>query len=169
MSSDHPEPDVLAAFGRGDLPPPERVAVAEHLKACDTCCGALGPGRNETLATVSPDDPVDSLLQQTNALEFAKSNTPGAFAAASVIEKMQKQNRVVAAICEGQGILATHGVLNGKSVATHAATRDLPAIKSLPIKWKDKDVVIDGKVVTASGPDHAVEFADALLKVMRLE
>lgn len=71
---------------------------------------------------------------------------------------------MLAAICEGQGILATHGALNDKSVATRAATREYPAIGAMHIKWENKDVVVDGRVVTASSPEHTLAFADALIR-----
>lgn len=102
-----------------------------------------------------------------NTQEFTRPNTPGTYAAGTVIDKFRKQNAVVAAICEGQAVLLTHGALNGKSVASHAATREFAANRSLPIKWTDKDVEIDGKVVTASAPEHAAAFADAILKAMQ--
>lgn len=97
--------------------------------------------------------------------EFASGK--GGYAAATVIDRFRKKNAVLAAICEGEGVLAVHGFLNGKSAAGNPAIRDNPSVRSLPIKWSERTVETDGRVVTASAPEHATAFADALLKVLR--
>jgi serine/threonine-protein kinase len=96
---------------------------------------------------------------------------PGGVAARAVIEKMRRQNRVVAAICEGRGVLAKNGVLSGKAVASRPAAQDLirghPEFQTGDIHWQEKGVVTDGKLVTAAYPDDAEEFATALLKALK--
>ena len=95
---------------------------------------------------------------------------PGGVAERAVIERMRRQNRVVAAICEGRGVLAKNGVLYGKAVASRPAAQDLirghPEFQTGDIHWQEKGVVTDGKLVTAAYPDDAEEFAAALLKAL---
>ena len=123
--------------------------------------------------------PVDVLLSpdldvsEFDAIVFVGRFTPefrlpgrGGVAAAAVIEKFRRQNGVIAAICEGQGVLAVHGILNGKSVATNRPTRDNPTLESLPIQWTEKTVETDLRVVTAAAPEYAGQFADAILKAI---
>ncbi|VTR91879.1 serine threonine protein kinase : Serine/threonine protein kinase OS=Pirellula staleyi (strain ATCC 27377 / DSM 6068 / ICPB 4128) GN=Psta_4559 PE=3 SV=1: Pkinase: DJ-1_PfpI [Gemmata massiliana] len=86
-----------------------------------------------------------------------------------VIQKMRVAGKPVAAICVGQGVLATHGVLKGKKVAPcdHLFKKHpfLPWDK-MNVTWDKPGVTVDGKVVTASGPPDAVPFADAILKLI---
>jgi serine/threonine-protein kinase len=46
----HPSTETLAAFARGDLPPAELSAVAEHVGACAGCCAALRAVPDDTFA-----------------------------------------------------------------------------------------------------------------------
>jgi putative intracellular protease/amidase len=93
----------------------------------------------------------------------------GSFAAGRVIERMRQDGKPVAAICVGQGVLITHGALRGRYAALCKPLQEKhPFITDSRsfIKWEDKPVVVDGKIVTAAGPEHAREFADALVKLM---
>ncbi len=87
----------------------------------------------------------------------------------SVISKMQSSGKVVAAICVGQSVLGSHEVLRGKRAAhcpplfNNFGWLENPGSS---IKWEKRGVVTDGKVVTAAGPEHASDFADAILKVI---
>lgn len=77
--------------------------------------------------------------------------------------------KVLAAICLAGIILANAGVLKGRK-ATVWDSGDLSNVKHLESKgavFADNDVVVDGKLVTASGP-HAARFfgkeIDSMLK-----
>jgi len=104
-----------------------------------------------------------------DAREFAMPGSGGAFAARRAIDRFRSQNGVVAAFCEGEGVLAANGVLNGKQVAAHPGIRNAPEVRNLAILWQDKNVIADGKVITGSAPEHAAAFADAIVKVLRSE
>jgi serine/threonine-protein kinase len=49
----HPSLETLAAFVRGDLPPAELSAVAEHVGACDSCCAALRAIPDDTFGNLA--------------------------------------------------------------------------------------------------------------------
>jgi serine/threonine-protein kinase len=59
----HPDPRTLAAFARGDLPPDELAAVAEHVNGCDTCCAVLRDTPDDSLVglarAAAADTPTD--------------------------------------------------------------------------------------------------------------
>jgi len=76
------------------------------------------------------------------------------------------QGKVLAAICIAPGILAAAGVLNNKKVTVWSSAMDKSFIRILEksgAKYLDKSVVSDGKIITASGPDAAQEFAQAII------
>lgn len=51
--STHPAADQLSAFARGNLPPGEFEAVAEHIAACDSCCIAVKRVRGDSIVISS--------------------------------------------------------------------------------------------------------------------
>jgi len=55
---DHPSPEQLTAFARGQLAAADLEAVERHIAGCDACCRALG---------AIPDDTVLQWLRQANA------------------------------------------------------------------------------------------------------
>ena len=90
-------------------------------------------------------------------------------AARQVIGKAREKQKVLAAICLGEVVLAEHGALDGKEVAHNSTVaQKYPRMKEFTLKYS-KSVVTDGKVVTASGPEDAVLFAEALLKAIGAE
>lgn len=84
-----------------------------------------------------------------------------------VAVEFARAGKVLGAICVAPVILAAAGVLAGRRVTVFPSERDtLLARKALPQR---QDVVIDGKVVTASGPKHAAAFGKALVEVLALQ
>lgn len=78
-----------------------------------------------------------------------------------------RAGKVLGAICVAPAILAKAGVLAGRKATVFPTEREtLLARKALPQR---QDVVIDGKVVTASGPRHAAAFGKALIEVLALQ
>ena len=81
-----------------------------------------------------------------------------------IVKEFFDQHKVLGAICIAPSILANAGVLKGKK-----ATCFLSEKKNLQVGGADyinKGVVIDGKTVTAQGPDFAQEFGEAVAKVL---
>lgn len=96
-------------------------------------------------------------------------NGRGSHAVGRVIQRMQDAGKPVGAIGVGQGALAAHGALRGKRAAhCRPLFEKYPflAWNKMQITWEKPGVVVDDKVVTASGPREAVPFADAVLKLI---
>lgn len=73
------------------------------------------------------------------------------------------QNKVLGAICISPAILANAGVLKGKKATVWASNMDKSAVKMLEsggADYQTEKVVIDGKIVTANGPEAARRFAE---------
>ena len=142
--------------------PGEPVPINVHLSAV-----LAGKNLDEYSAVVFTGLNIDEYI----------GNGRGADEAKELIKRMRAADKPVAAICVGEGVLAFHGALWKKRAAfsEHLFKRfpptrypDLTGFRS-EIRWDKWDrssVVIDGKIITASGPGEAVPFADAILKVI---
>jgi len=74
--------------------------------------------------------------------------------------------RVVAAICIAPSTLARAGVLKDRRATSFPSqTDDLRACGAL---WTGARVEVDGTVITASGPEAAVEFGEAIANALDL-
>ena len=83
------------------------------------------------------------------------------------------RGNVIAAICTGQEVLLTHGLLARREVAVCPLVKDQWRYQEDGIRptW-DRKVVTDGagrnaSFVTAAGPDYAHQFADAIAAILK--
>lgn len=90
-------------------------------------------------------------FDDANALNLAK-----AFA---------EKGKVVAAICIAPSTLANAGLLEGKNATSFSSERS--NLENKGAKFSDKKVVVDGKIITARGPEAAKEFGQAIAKALK--
>ena len=86
-----------------------------------------------------------------------------------VIKEAVKQNKVLAAICISPVILAKAGVLNGKKATVWTNPLNKEPKKILEENgaiFTEQNVVVDGNIITANGPDAATEFGKKLVEVL---
>lgn len=85
-------------------------------------------------------------------------------AAHEIARSFFKTNKLVAAICWASAILANAGVLRGKSATSwDGAKNDL--VKN-GAKYTGESVTVDGNIITANGPDVAMEFGQEIAKYL---
>jgi len=72
--------------------------------------------------------------------------------------------KLTAAICIAPATLANAGVLKGKQATSFASS--LPILKAKGAVPSNENVVVDGNIVTAIGPDAAKTFGDTLVEVL---
>ncbi|MFH1890824.1 MAG: DJ-1/PfpI family protein [Candidatus Kuenenbacteria bacterium] len=78
-------------------------------------------------------------------------------------------DRILAAICIAPLILAKAGVLVGKRATVWTDSPDGDPVKILQDSravYTAQDVVVDGKIVTANGPQAARQFANAIVDLL---
>jgi len=88
----------------------------------------------------------------------------------NLIKETIKQNKILAAICVSPVILAKAGILKNKKATVWWSSLDKKPLKILEensVEFVDKNVVSDGKIITANGPAAAKEFGESILKVIR--
>jgi len=80
----------------------------------------------------------------------------------NIHEVIRLYNGLLAAICIAPAILAKAGVLQGKKATVWSSILEKETIKILKengAQYTDKDVVVDGNIITANGPEAAENFS----------
>ncbi|MCH8741874.1 DJ-1/PfpI family protein [Patescibacteria group bacterium] len=122
---------------------------------------------------------VDLLLDDLNVGDYNAVLFIGGSGAAKYIDDSQahqiakevvQKDILLGAICIAPVILAKAGVLSGKKATVWADNMDKSAVKVLKeegVKYQSDPVVIDGKIITADGPDSAKSFAEAVIEALK--
>jgi len=76
------------------------------------------------------------------------------------------QGKVTAAICIAPSILARAGVLKGRKATVWKGETFTAILAEGGARLGDGDVVVDGKIVTADGPEAAASFAAKVIEAM---
>ena len=98
----------------------------------------------------------------SGALKYTEDETCWKIAQESV-----QKNKVLGAICIGPVIMARAGVLSGKKATVWSSPLDKSAVKILKEEgaiFEDNQVVQDGNIITANGPQVARKFGETILK-----
>lgn len=82
----------------------------------------------------------------------------------SMLNEAVKQNKIVGAICFAPVTLANAGILSGKKATVFASETKKLADKGA--ECTGKDVERDGNIITASGPQAAKEFGNAIASAL---
>ncbi len=83
----------------------------------------------------------------------------------SIARETVNTGKLLCAICIAPVTLAHAGVLNGKRATVWLSERDELEVDGA--QYTGKDVEIDGKIITANGPDAAAAFAEAIVKALQ--
>jgi protease I len=84
-----------------------------------------------------------------------------------IIQDAIKSRKIVGAICAATRILAKADALEGKKATGWNGDDELEKIyKEHGATFMAKNVVTDGNIITAVGPDAAQEFGQAILQVL---
>ena len=116
---------------------------------------------------------IDCTVRQADAAQYdALAIAGGAGAPAhlwdsaplqALVRAFHAAGKPVAAICLSGAVLARAGVLGGRRATVYAAPRALLELKKAGATYVGEPVVVDGPVITASGPEAAAAFGTALL------
>ena len=84
-----------------------------------------------------------------------------------LIEDFNEQGKIIAAICIAPAaVLAKTSVLQGKKVTTWVGHGARPALEKAGADYVEEPVVVDGKIITADGPESAKAFAQKIIEVL---
>ncbi len=81
-----------------------------------------------------------------------------------IAREAYQKGKIIGAICLAPGVLAEADIVDGVRVtAFHTARSKLVQAGAV---FVDEDVVVDGNIITASGPQAARKFANEILKAL---
>jgi protease I len=116
---------------------------------------------------------VDKLIDELNAKDFDALVFIGGGGASEyfdspvtikIAKDFHEGKKVLSAICIAPKILSNAGLLKGIRFCSFPSVKD-DIIKEGGI-YENKGVVISGKIITSSGPEHATDFAKAIVKML---
>lgn len=84
--------------------------------------------------------------------------------ALSLVKTAFEKGKVIGAICIGPSILANAGILSGKKATAFSSEQD--NLQSKGAQFTSEAVTVDGKIVTANGPQSATEFGRKIVDVL---
>lgn len=85
-----------------------------------------------------------------------------------LITKFAKAKKPLGAICVSTRILAHAGILKNKQATGWDGDNELAGIyKEYGVHYVPKDVVVDGNIITATGPNAAREFAEYIITLLQ--
>jgi len=84
--------------------------------------------------------------------------------ALNLAEETYDSGKVVGAICIAPSILANAGILEGKK--TTAFSSEAGNLQAKGAIYIGEPVTVDGRIITASGPQAAGEFGEAIIKIL---
>ena len=81
----------------------------------------------------------------------------------TLIQEMNRDEKVVAAICLSGAVLANAGVLQTKRATVYSTPESLQSLKDGKAQYVKEHVVQDGRIITADGPQAAQKFGEAIV------
>jgi protease I len=157
----------------------ERVELIEPRKALDeagatTDLISLKPG---TITTFNHFDPaeterVDKAVEEVDASDYDALLIPGGVGnpdqlrgdenMVAFVRDFFEQGKPVAAICHAPWVLIDAGVVSGRTMTSWpTVSTDL---RNAGANWVDKEVVVDGGLVTSRKPDDIPAFNEKMIE-----
>jgi protease I len=114
---------------------------------------------------------VDRTVEQVSADEYDGLLVPGGFInpdllrqsapARGLVREFVESGKPVVTLCHGPWVLASAGVLQGRTLTSWAGIRD--DVVNAGATWLDQEVVRDGNLTTSRGPQDMAAFIPAML------
>lgn len=81
------------------------------------------------------------------------------------VREMFEKGKIIASICHGGWVLVSAGILKGKTVTGFSAIKD--DLINAGAKFLDKEVVVDGNLITSRNPFDLPAFCAEIIKKLR--
>ena len=116
---------------------------------------------------------VDAQAEAVSAVEFDAVIVPGGYAPdmmrrheamVRLVREAAQHGKVVAAICHAGWMLASADVVRGKEVTSFFSIKD--DMVHAGARWVDREVVVDGTLITSRKPDDLPAFCRAIVRAL---
>jgi len=81
------------------------------------------------------------------------------------VQAMHQQDKPIAVICHGPWLLASAGLVKGRTLTSWPSLQD--DLRNAGAQWVDQEVVVDGKLVSSRKPDDIPAFNREMLRVIQ--
>ncbi len=129
---------------------------------------APGPVTASRGTVLVPDTTIEAVADQAFDLIVLPGGLPGADHLAAdprlrrLLQRQEREQGLIAAICAAPKVLASAGLLAGKSATCYPGTLDASVHPDIDLR--SEPVVIDGTLITSRGPGTAMDFALVLIE-----
>jgi 4-methyl-5(b-hydroxyethyl)-thiazole monophosphate biosynthesis len=148
----------------------EAITIIDILRRAGITVVSAGldsqPVRASRGTVILPDATLDEALIQDYEMIVLPGGQPGSnnlkadARIISLLKKMASAEKYISAICAAPAVLASAGLLDGKTATSYPG-----ALNAYPsIKLQTGAVVEDGKIITSRGPGTAMDFALVLVE-----
>lgn len=167
-------PTVLVPLAQGceEL---EAVTIIDLLRRADIRVVTAGlsdePVKASHGVTIVPDTTLDKALNQEFDMVVLPGGLPGADNLNNdpriheLLKKMAESGKFAGAICAAPIVLAKSGLLKGKKATSYPGFLDKMGLKD--VMYTGAAVERDGKIVTSRGPGTAMDFALAIIEMLK--
>jgi len=168
--------DVLMVIASGDFRDEEYREPAQALAHVMAGVVVASSSKNDSVGMFGLHVTPDLLLSEVDVSKYAAVVFIGGSGASEyfndatahkIARDAAGQGKLVCAICIAPSTLANAGLLKGKKATCFPAEKDNLVAKGA--KFVNKDVVRDGKIITADGPDNAAAFAKTICEALAEE
>jgi protease I len=133
----------------------------------------VGTGRGEYVSKVGIPAKADKDAKDINAVEFDGIVIPGGYAPdvmrrhaemVKLVKDADEGGKIIAAICHAGWMLASAEIVEKRRVTSFFAIKD--DLIHAGADWTDKEVVIDGNLITSRKPDDLPAFMKAFISAL---
>lgn len=116
---------------------------------------------NKTIKEVEPEDYDMLILPGGKAPEVIRKDKD----AVEIAKHFFQKNKPVSAICHGPQTLITAGLMNGRHATCYKSVAQ--EMKDAGAVYEDKEVVVDGKLVTSRQPSDLPAFMRETMRLLK--
>jgi protease I len=134
----------------------------------------IGPEKKVYKSKLGYEAAADAEAAKVKAADFDVIVIPGGYAPdrmrvhksmVKLVADGLKLGKCVAAICHGGWMLCSAGGIKGRTVTGYIAIKD--DLVNAGAKYVDKEVVVDGNLITSRKPDDLPAFCRAIIEKIR--
>ncbi len=116
----------------------------------------------------------DESIKNVAAKNFDALIIPGGYspdkmrrheAMVNFVKKIYEDGKIVAAVCHGPWMLASAGIIKDKKLTSFFSIKD--DLINAGAKWADKEVVVDGNIITSRNPDDLPVFCKTIIENLK--